>query len=320
MVNKNASVIISLCSFILAGDDIKPYKPSEWSKLAENLLFNNLEPINLYDFSDDDYKKILGYDSDEIYRIKRLLDRTGSLAFKISEYEKMGIKIVTRADKEYPKVLKKNLGKLSPPLFYYVGDIEIANSTFIGFVGSRSVNENDIEVTSKIVKNVVNNKYSIVSGGAKGIDSIASEDAIANGGIAMEFLSDSLIRKIKDPKVNKYVREQRLLVLSAAKPDAGFNVGNAMARNKYIYASSIATVVMKADFKKGGSWAGAIEALKNKWTNVYCWKNEEYKGNMELIEKGALPIYDTEWKAEGVLKIVKEQAPKDLFSYNKGNE
>lgn len=37
-----------------------------------------------------------------------------------------------------------------------------------------------------------------------------------------------------------------------AKPDAGFNAGIAMQRNKYIYVQSEATVVVKSDYNKGG--------------------------------------------------------------------
>ena len=38
--------------------------------------------------------------------------------------------------------------------------------------------------------------------------------------------------------------------MSVAKPDAAFHVGFAMMRNRYIYAQSEATVVVRADLTK----------------------------------------------------------------------
>lgn len=129
-----------------------------------------------------------------------------------------------------------------------------------------------------------------MSGGAKGVDSISSETVLEQGGVAIEYLSDSMNRKIKDGQVLKRIRDERLLLLSAINPDAGFSVGTAMQRNKYIYAQSVGTVIVKSDFNKGGTWAGAMENLRHKWAHTLCWENSNYKGNMELIACGAIPI------------------------------
>lgn len=59
------------------------------------------------------------------------------------------------------------------------------------------MNDEDIRFTEEIVKKTTANGYGVVSGGAKGID-IASEEAIIRlGGAAIEYLSDSMFRKIK---------------------------------------------------------------------------------------------------------------------------
>jgi predicted Rossmann fold nucleotide-binding protein DprA/Smf involved in DNA uptake len=70
-----------------------------------------------------------------------------------------------------------------------------------------------------------------------------------------------------------------------------------MMRNKYIYASSLGTVVVKSDLNKGGTWAGATDNLKMNWTKEFCWNNYLYKGNMELIKNGAIEI-DENWDCE----------------------
>jgi predicted Rossmann fold nucleotide-binding protein DprA/Smf involved in DNA uptake len=88
-----------------------------------------------------------------------------------------------------------------------------------------------------------------------------------------------------------------MLLLSVVKPDAGFNVGIAMMRNRYIYAQSSGTVVIRSEYNKGGTWAGAIENLKYGWCKELCWDKKAYQGNKALIEKGAIPI-GNEWNGD----------------------
>ena len=83
--------------------------------------------------------------------------------------------------------------------------------------------------------------------------------------------------------------------MSAAKPDAGFNAGMAMQRNKFIYAQSGAAVVVKSDYNKGGTWNGAAQALKKKYCRVLCRDHKRY--NAELIKLGAVPI-DDNWDGD----------------------
>ena len=109
--------------------------------------------------------------------------------------------------------------------------------------------------------------------------------AINNGGAVVAYIADSLLSKIKKKDISKSIAEGKLLLISDLKPDVGFSAGRAMNRNKYIYASSMGTFVVESDYNKGGTWAGATEAIKNKWGNVFVWNNN-IDGNQKLIEQG----------------------------------
>ena len=61
-----------------------------------------------------------------------------------------------------------------------------------------------------------------------------------------------------------------------------------------IYGNSKATVVVKSDYNKGGTWNGAMENLNKRWVSLYCWNNPNYQGNKAIIERGAVPI-DEDW-------------------------
>ena len=289
MDTENGKIITTLCSHLCVTEGIQPLEPKEWSDLATKLRINNLEPKDLAKLGEKDFKNIFDFDDKKIKRITNLINRSGSLAFEIESLNKIGIKIVTRASKNYPLKLKNTLGKNCPPLFYYAGDLSLLNNPFIGFVGSRNISEKDTNFVQEIVSDCIKNNYSIVTGGAKGIDSEATNTALRKNGCVVEFLSDSLIRKIKKTEIINKIRERKLLLLSVAKPDAPFNTGMAMQRNKYIYAQSIATFVVKSDYEVGGTWNGAIENLKNKWTIGCCWENPAHIGNKALISKGFVP-------------------------------
>ena len=87
--------------------------------------------------------------------------------------------------------------------------------------------------------------------------------ALDSGGYNCGVLADSLAKSVLNAEYRKYIATGKLVLISAVDPDAGFNVGNAMARNKYIYALAHAGLVVKFRFCQGGTWAGAIEVLKS---------------------------------------------------------
>lgn len=296
-MNKNSEVITILCSHLCVGDGVKPLEPKEWSNLAKMLVANNLQPADLLEFSLGDFTNKLPINADVATRLMRLLDRSASLAFEVAKYENMGIKIVTRADSEYPQKLKKKLSGMCPPLFYYAGDIKLLNKSVVGYVGSRDIDNESTEFATRILSKTISRGFGVVSGGAKGVDNIAERESLMNNTPIIEFLSDSMLRRLRLASVVRAIQDGLLLMLSAAKPDAGFNAGMAMMRNKYIYAQSEATVVIKSDYKKGGTWTGAVENLDNNWAKEFCWNNKKFNGNMALIRRGAIPI-DDNWDGD----------------------
>ncbi len=295
-MNDNASMIVVLCSHLCA-DNCRPLEPSEWTKLADTMIAQKLQPKDIPNFSDDDMKHYFGYGINETERIKKLLDRAGSLSFELEKLSSMGIKIITRADKSYPKVLKTKLKGGCPPLFYFAGELTLLNRRIVGFVGSRTVGDEDTDFTEKTVEKINKRGFGVVSGGAKGVDCIASAASLSNGSFCIEYISDSFVRKIKKKDVISAIQDKKLLLMSIAKPDAGFNAGMAMQRNKYIYAQSEATVVVKSDYNKGGTWNGANEALKKEYCPILCRNRKQYQGNIELIKLGAVPI-DGNWDGD----------------------
>ena len=295
MNNPNAAAILVLCSHLCTEEGVKPLEPKEWSLLAQKLMTLHKQPSDILNWSEREFCDVLQMDEQQAQRVLRLIGRSASLSFEISRYEQMGIRAVTRADADYPLRLKKKLGNACPPLFYVSGDTELLKRRAVGYVGSRTVQQRDIDFARQMIRKTAG--YAVVSGGAKGIDTIAETEALSLGGYAITYLADSMLRKIKNPDTVRAIQQGRLVLLSVVKPDAGFHAGVAMMRNKYIYAQADAVVVVRSDLEKGGTWTGAVENMKNKWSETLVWDRADYSGNQALIERGAVPI-DERWNGD----------------------
>lgn len=315
-MNQNANAIFTLCSHLCVGEGVAPLEPKEWSDFAQLLRQHDLQPQDLFAFSPQALEQKLGLSAPQAERICRLLDRSASLSFEMSQYENMGIFVLTRADENYPQQLKKKLGSLCPPLFYAAGDLALLTAPYIGFVGSRSVGDGDTAFTEATVRKTFGNGFGVVSGGAKGVDTIASDTVLSLGGKCVQYLSDSMVRKLKSAAAVKALQHGMLLLLSVAKPDAAFNVGIAMMRNRYIYAQSAATVIVRSEYQKGGTWAGASENIRHGWCTTLCREKKAYRGNTALIAQGAVPVTECWDGSLSSLTLPEQQAAEQLTLFD----
>lgn len=295
-LSQDSLVTILLCSDLGLSKDFKerykPYTIAQWNKLADKIINSPLKkPSALLNIEKEVLKKDLHLTEEEIDRIQALIKRGGNIAIEIEKLESKGILITTRADESYPQRLKKVLKKNSPPILFYSGDIRLASKLSIAIVGSRDVDEHGIVFTRELAKRCVKEGHVIVSGGAKGVDTIAEQIAIQEKGFAVAIVSDGLNKKIKEKSVRNAILEGKLLVMSAVNPDAKFSVYAAMDRNKYIYALSQYTVAVSSSLNKGGTWTGALENIKKNWVPLFIRDGEKVpQGNKKLIELGGKPI------------------------------
>lgn len=295
-LNQDSLVTLLLCSDL--GLDVemkkryKPYTRSQWNKLAERILNSSIQkPSNLLNIEKEVLKDKLLLDDEEINRIIVLLKRGGNIAIEIEKLESVGIHITTRAEKNYPQGLKKVLKEYSPPIIYYSGNLDLANKKSVAIVGSRDVDDTGALFTKKFAVKCAKEGYVIVSGGAKGVDSIAENTSIGENGYAISIVSHELNKKIREKAVRNSILEGRLLAMSTVNPNSRFTVYAAMDRNKYIYGLSQGAVVVSSSDGKGGTWTGAVQNLKKKWVSLYVRNDKNIPlGNQKLIKLGGKPI------------------------------
>jgi len=273
-------------------DDVSPLTPGEWKLFAEWLRDRRYTPGSL--LSEDGENIIESWNNEKITRERliALLKRGAQMSVVLEKWSRAGIWILTRSDSDYPQKLKKRLGQLSPPILFGAGNKKLLNLDGIAVVGSRNISDEEIKYSEEIGKLISEKGLALISGGAKGADETAMLGALTSNGNSVGVLADGLFQKSISITYRKYLSQDSLVFISPNYPDAGFSVGNAMARNKYIYCLSEAAIVVQSGLK-GGTWTGANENLKKRWVPLYVKENDDRdSGNNILIKSGGIKLKD----------------------------
>lgn len=185
----------------------------------------------------------------------------------------------------YPVSMRSKLKRLAPPVLYYAGNLALLKNRGVSVVGSRNIDEAALRFTEKLAKRCTDDGMNIVSGGARGVDSVAESTAIRSDGTTIIVVADSMEKKIQSKETRNAIMRNQSLIFSAARPDMPFRTFAAMERNKYIYALADFVVVVSSDYNKGGTWAGAVENLRNNWVPMFVRKADDVpEGNIQLLK------------------------------------
>ncbi len=281
-----------------SNDRYRPLAINEYNKIADWLRNNGMRPGDLLSSSGKAYFMDSQDLNLDLSRIKALLKRGTALALAIEKWLNRGLWVVTRSDENYPKSLRERLQQLAPPILFGVGNISLLSEGGLAVVGSRKIDNRAREFTSKVANACARDNVQIISGGARGIDQEAMLAALAAGGTAVGVLADNLLKASVLGKYRSALRGKRLVLISPYNPEAPFNVGNAMGRNKFIYALADYGLVVSTSYNNGGTWSGATEELRREKGIPIFVRTEEPipSGNRELLKKGAIPFPPKPWK------------------------
>ena len=262
-ISLNTQAILLLTAPLIVGkrDQSSEYLTQwEYKKLARFLREIKKQPADLIGTEANEIIIEIGNFLDQ-QRIKKLLGRGFLLSQAIDHWQTRALWVISRADEQYPQRLKERLKDDSPSVLYGCGDLSILDTGGLAVVGSRHVDDVLIQYTQNIGRLAAKAKLTLVSGGARGIDQAAMRGALEVGGKVAGVMADSLERTALERSNRNLLMENQLVLVSPYDPSAGFNVGNAMQRNKLIYALSDAALVVSSDYNIGGTWAGATEQL-----------------------------------------------------------
>ncbi|MBD2211707.1 DNA-protecting protein DprA [Nostoc linckia FACHB-104] len=295
----DTQAILLLCASFGQNRQIEPQPLtlSEYNSLADWLKEKQMRPADLLEATAKEHLQKITIDKLNPNRLSALLERGGMLGLAVEKWTNLGLWVLGRGDVNYPKRLKQILKHSAPAIIYGVGNIELLSLGGLAILGSRDIDEETVNYTQKIGRTCAEQAIQVISGGARGVDQAAMLSVLETGGTCIGVLADSLTKAAVNSKYRSSIKEGRLTLVSNYDPDAGFNAGNAMGRNKYIYALADYALVVNSSFGKGGTWAGAVEALSRiKDIPVFVRMNPNIsEGNQQLYNQGAKPFPSEPW-------------------------
>lgn len=287
-LSPNAQATLLLTSYFskVSSETAKPLSNTEWGRFAAWLIENSHTPADLLK---TDPGTVLGSWHDSrigTERIVSLLNRGHSLALAMEKWQRVGLWIVTRSDREYPARLKSHLGTACPPVLFGCGNKSFLNAGGLAVIGSRNASASDLAFTKQVGTKAAYECVAIVSGGTRGVDETAMLSAMEQKGIVIGVMADSLLKAATSSKWRKGLMNDHTMLVSPFYPEAGFSPGSAMARNRYIYCLADSSLVIHSG-KKGGTFNGARENLKRGWVPLWVKRTDDRNAaNADLVADG----------------------------------
>lgn len=278
--------------------NIKEYRKKYWvwlslisglgAKKKKSLLqyFKTIE--NLYNAQKADLLKVPGIG--EKYadillnpQIRYNIDR------HIEYMIKNNVDIISSDDEEYPKILKNIY---DPPISLYIrGNKNILNNNSIAIIGCRDCSQYGKNVAKQLAYNISKKNMNIVSGLAKGIDSMAHEGTLLAKGKTIAVLGNGLdtIYPKENIKLAKLILDNDGAIISEYPLGEKPKKQNFPERNRIVSGISKGIIVVEARQKSGTliTVDFALEQGRDVYVVPGNIDRDTSVGTNELIKQGA---------------------------------
>ena len=211
-------------------------------------------------------------------------------------WEKMhaqGIDVLTWEDPGYPRRLKEI--PQPPPVLYVRGTLCPEDEWSVAVVGTRRVTAYGRQVTAEVASALARNHVTVVSGLARGVDSIAHQSALDASGRTLAVLGSGVDRIY--PPEHRRLAEGIMAngaILSDYAPGTPPEGTNFPPRNRIISGLSLAVVVVEAGQTSGALITASFAADQGR--DVFAVPGNvtapQSKGTNRLIRDGAYPLLD----------------------------
>lgn len=199
---------------------------------------------------------------------------------------------IKETDKLYPEKLLQI--KDRPNKIYAVGNIELLNNKSIAIVGSRISTTYGEYYAAKFAKEISKKGITIISGLAKGIDTIAHQNSKQEKGKTIAVLGcgfNHVYPKENEELFNEIIEDGGCIV-SQYSPDTDINLKEVPFRNRIISALSEGVLIVEARQRSGSGVTAKYAFEQNK--KVFCLPNQigvtTGVGTNNLIKVGAILV------------------------------
>ena len=211
------------------------------------------------------------------------------------------IQVLTWEDEAYPHRLKEI--DQPPPVLYQRGSLLPEDEWAVAIVGTRRVTAYGRQVAEELASALARNGVAVVSGLARGIDSIAHQAAVNAGGRTIAVMGTG-VDKIYPPENSRLAEQilQQGALVSDYAPGTPPDGVNFPPRNRIISGLSLAVVIVEAGLTSGALITAAFAAEQGREVfaipgNIHAPQSQ---GTNRLILDGAIPLLNPQQVLEAL--------------------
>ncbi|MDH4299051.1 MAG: DNA-processing protein DprA [Dehalococcoidia bacterium] len=235
---------------------------------------------------------------------------------EMEKLERHRVNVLVCDDPNYPSRLKEIYDH--PPVLYVRGNLPAEDEACLAIVGTRRPTVYGRQVTEEIVADLARSKITIVSGLARGIDSVAHRAALDAGGKTLAVFGSGLdvVYPGENAKLAQTIIEHGALVSEyplGVKPKAE----NFPLRNRIMSGLSLGVLVVEAGERSGALITAhqAVEQNREVFAIPGSILSPASQGTNRLIQEGAKLVRNyTDILQELNLTIVIQQAEIEQFA------
>jgi DNA processing protein len=229
-------------------------------------------------------------------------ERYGALALasiRAAGIGRFGIR-VHRAG-EYPARLRDALHPVE--LLYFQGNWDLTSSRCVSIVGTRRPSEQGVRRAARLARSFVHDGFTVVSGLAQGIDTVAHETTLAAGGNTVAVLGTPITSSYppENTVLQRRIADDHLVIsqVPIVRHSRQSPRGNRLffpERNVTMSAMTEATVIVEAGNTSGTLIQGRNALMQKRKLFILdsCFRNPELTWPAKFVERGAIRVGEFE--------------------------
>ncbi len=235
-----------------------------------------------------------GLDARTAQAVVRARDETDPFE-EIARLDRAGVQALAPSDPRYPARLREIAD--APPLLYVRGAWTPDDEWSVAVVGTRRATAYGRQAAGEFARGLAVNRVTVVSGLARGIDTIAHRTALDAGGRTVAVLANGLdtIYPPENARLAEEIAERGALMTDyplSTKPRADFFP----RRNRIMSGVALGTLIVEGDHKSGAMITAkfAIEQDREVFVVPGSIFSPQSRGPLALLKDGATPVASTE--------------------------
>lgn len=213
----------------------------------------------------------------------------------MAECQRREIKLLSIYDKEYPRLLKEIFNP--PVLLFYRGDLSCLDRLCITAVGARKITPYIEKLSARIISDLVKNNVTVVSGMARGVDSVVINTCLGLMSPVVGVLACGI--EYDYPRgsagMRRMIIENGGLYMTELLPGVSPSENYFNARNRIMAGLSSGTAVFQAGVGSGSLITASYAVDEGR--DVFCVPPPDifdpcYEGIVPLLRDGAVPLFN----------------------------